>query len=132
MGEVCFLAFAYAPVKSLDIAGQSGLRDALSVVRLAKVGSDYHAYVDLGEGEFEVNHPGPFHTMAVEIIEPSLSLEPVPETLTDQELEIGKLKEDGVSNAKICEAIFGYKSSNKYPEIDAAWEKYQAVHGAQA
>lgn len=50
----------------------------------------------------------------------------------EQEQKILSLHAEGKSYAAICEAVWGYKSSKKYPEIDAVLAKFGAVHRAQA
>lgn len=42
------------------------------------------------------------------------------------EARILALHRQGLSHGKICEAVWGYKSSNKYPEIDAVLTKFKA------
>lgn len=47
-------------VKSLKIDGRSGLRDALTMVRVEKIGNAWRTYVDAGNGEQECKPPGPY------------------------------------------------------------------------
>lgn len=64
--------------------------------------------------------------------EPGLELA-APETPkpSEQDYRIAGLQADGLSHAAICESVWGYKSSNKYPEIDAAIERVQRAKRAK-
>lgn len=55
-----------------------------------------------------------------------------PETTqpSEQDYKIFELHTSGKSHAAICETIWGYKSSNKYPEIDSAIERVQRAKRA--
>lgn len=46
---------------------------------------------------------------------------------TDQEQFILDLYDTGQSHAKICETVWGYKSSKRYPNIDAVLEKFGRI-----
>jgi hypothetical protein len=79
----------------------------------------------------------------VELQTPYLTLETVVQTLpqteqpmavtwpqpqpTEQEQTILDLYQEGASHAQICKQVWGYKSSNKYPEIDAVLEKFSTL-----
>lgn len=51
---------------------------------------------------------------------------PEPEP-TELERQILALHDADASHAKICETVWGYKSSKKYPEIDAVLERYGRI-----
>lgn len=63
---------------------------------------------------------------ALELAAPS---DPEP---TEQEQQILDLHQAGKSSAAICEAVWGYKSSKRYPEIEAVLTRFGRVHRAQA
>lgn len=46
---------------------------------------------------------------------------------TALEAQILSLHRQGVSHAKICEQVWGYKSGNKYPEIDTVLARYNEI-----
>lgn len=48
----------------------------------------------------------------------------------EQEQKILSLHAEGKSHAAICEIVWGYKSSNKYPEIEAVLNKFRTVQRA--
>lgn len=50
---------------------------------------------------------------------------------SEQERRILEMAAAGESHARICEAVWGYKSSNKYPEIDSILARFGAVQGAK-
>jgi len=49
---------------------------------------------------------------------------------TEQERQVLQLAAAGESHAKICEVVWGYKSSKLYPQIDSILEKFGMVHRA--
>jgi len=52
----------------------------------------------------------------------------------DLERRVLELAAAGASRAQICEAVWGYKSSNKYPEIEeilGRWGQQEAVQRAK-
>lgn len=55
-------------VELLGAKGKGSLRDNLAFVRLKMTGSGRQCFVDVGDGEIEVNHPGPYFTTALPLL----------------------------------------------------------------
>jgi hypothetical protein len=120
-------------VKALGLEGEGDLKDGFAVVRLSLVNGLRQATIDTGNGEIPVLLPGPYIGNHPTVIEANEIINLVAEAKpTEREQQILDLAASGVTYAKICEAVWGYKSSKKYPEIDAVLAKFGRVHGAQA
>lgn len=138
--KVCFRAFLATHserVRALGIEGEGDLKDGFAVVRLAMVNGVRTATIDTGSGEQPASLPGPYHAPSGRPGDTPILAEPNPDsdfTLelepTEQERQILELHAAGQSHARISEAIWGYKSSNKYPEIDRVLAKFGVVQGA--
>ncbi len=81
----------------------------------------------------DVDRPAPlFTSLPLPMGEPAIFTPPLVELgPNEQEQEIIRLHTEGKSHAAICEAVWGYKSSNKYPEIDSILTKFGAVQRAK-
>ncbi len=117
-------------VKSLGLDGKGDLRDGFLLVRLWLENGERKATYDYGRGERPCLLPGKYEPPQDDqnIIEIEAITEVKP---TGQEQMILDMAQAGESHAKICEAVWGYKSSKLYPQIDAILEKFGRVHRAQ-
>jgi hypothetical protein len=108
--------------KPLGLEGEYDLKDGFAVARLSIANGHRRATLDTGDGEIPVMLPGPFNGHSPPAIDTGefINLEPEP---TPTEAMIVQMHEQGASHAKICEEVWGYKSSNKYPEIDRVLRK---------
>ena len=116
-------------VKSLDIEGRSGLREGLVRVKLSfsLIDNQYRGWVLDGGNKpnqqwTQVKLPGEYQGrftgksfVSKQLIKPQID---------DTEAEILRLHKEGWSSRAICEQVFGYVSSNKYPEIEAVIERF--------
>jgi hypothetical protein len=117
-------------VKSLGLDGKGDLKDGFLFIRLWLEGSEHRATFDYGRGERPCLLPSRY---APELTGPVIEVETINEPKpTKEEQTILDLHVAGQSHAAICEAVWGYKSSKKYPEIEAVLAKFGPVHRAQA
>lgn len=116
-----FVATHSERVKAIGIEGEGDLKDGFAIVRLHNIEGQRSATLDSGNGPAPAILPGRFVGGSPVGDDDALTLEPAP---TEQEAQIIDLADAGLSHAKICEAVWGYKSSNKYPEIDATLAKF--------
>ena len=107
-------------VASLGLDGKGDLRDGFCLVRLYLANGERSATIDYGNGEQAALLPGLFSGPRLES-DGFINLEVEP---TPQEARILQLHKQGESKRNICEQVFGYVSSNKYPEIDAVVSKF--------
>lgn len=109
-------------VASLGLDGKGDLRDGFCLVRLSLVNGERSAIIDYGNGEQDALLPGAFAGNGQTLESPeyiNLEVQPSP-----TEAFVIKLYEQGESKRNICEQVYGYVSSNKYPEIDRILTKF--------
>ncbi len=101
-------------VKSLQIEGMSGLADALTFVQLQKVGNEFKAFVDMGNGEIECLPCGPYIPNTTRQIPSSIAM-------TDEE-RVLELHHKGMSKTAIAREVFGEGIKAQMPDIDRVVE----------
>lgn len=128
-----FVASHSDRARPLGLEGEYDLKDGFCIVRLAVVNGSRTATLDMGNGEVPAVLPGPFNGPVPQILEHVVQQdttlgsevldysEPGP---TEQERQVLDLAESGASKAQICEQVWGYKSSNLYPQIDQIIAKF--------
>jgi hypothetical protein len=120
-----FVATHSERAKPLGLEGEYDLKDGFAIIRLSNINGQRLATLDTGTGAVPVALPGPYPSngLAATDDDPIIDLEAEP---TPTEQQILGLYAEGASYANICETVWGYRSSNKYPEIDAVLEKFKA------
>ena len=121
-----FVASHSDRAEPLGLKGEYDLKDGFIVVKLAVVNGQRQATIDTGTGPQPATLPGPFSgAYGAQVIEGELlDLEPKPDPT---EAKIIELHKQGQSHAQICQDVWGYKSSKKYPEIDATLAKFGII-----
>jgi hypothetical protein len=127
-----FVASHSDRAEPLGLKGEYDLKDGFVIVKLSIVDGQRQATVDFGSGEVPAILPGPF-VVSLPALRPRepLDLTPADPELTEQEQRIVELKAEGLSNRAICQEVFGYVSSNKYSEIDAAVQRANRANRAK-
>lgn len=119
-----FVASHSDRARPLGLEGEYDLKDGFCIVRLAVVNGSRTATLDTGNGEVPAVLPGPFNGPVPQILEHSEVLDYSEPGPTEQERQVLDLVESGASKAQICEQVWGYKSSNLYPQIDQIIAKF--------